>query len=249
MKPVDLNCDMGESFGIYKLGLDEEVIKYISSANIACGFHAGDPVVMAKTVRLAKEHGVNVGAHPGYPDLVGFGRRVMHVDREELKQSLIYQIGALQAIAESQGVQLKHVKPHGALNNQAATDLDLARTIAEAIAAVSEDLIFIAMAGTAMCQAAEEFGLTVAREAFADRAYNDDGTLVSRKQPGAVIHDPDQVLERVQRMVNDGVVISINGKELPVEVDTICVHGDTKEAVAMVRKLSEGLQVRPLGSK
>lgn len=249
MKPVDLNCDMGESFGIYKLGLDEEVIKYISSANIACGFHAGDPVVMAKTVRLAKEHGVNVGAHPGYPDLVGFGRRIMHVDREELKQSLIYQIGALQAIAESQGVQLKHVKPHGALNNQAATDLDLARTIAEAIAAVSEDLIFIAMAGTAMCQAAEEFGLPVAREAFADRAYNDDGTLVSRKQPGAVIHDPDQVLERVQRMVNEGVVISINGKELPVEVDTICVHGDTKEAVAMVRKLSEGLQVRPLGSK
>src|SRR6056297_2682261 len=187
---VDINCDMGESFGVYNLGMDEEIIKYISSANIACGFHAGDPSVMDETVKMAVEQEVMVGAHPSFRDLVGFGRRKIEIEPKEVKKIMIYQIGALQAFAKAYNLKLQHVKPHGSLNNMASTDYDLALAIAEAIKEVDENLMFVALGGSAMYKAANNLDLRVASEVFADRAYNLDGTLVSRKIKGAVIEDP-----------------------------------------------------------
>ncbi len=239
---VDINCDMGESFGVYNLGLDKEVIKYISSANIACGFHAGDPSVMDKTVKMAAENGVMVGAHPSFRDLVGFGRRKIQLEPEEVRQIMIYQIGALKAFAQAHNLKLQHVKPHGALNNMASTDDKLALAIAEAIKEVDEDLIFVALGGSAMYSAANEIGLRAASEVFADRAYNLDGTLVSRKFEGAVIEDPVAVKERVLRMVKEGEVETIDGKLLEVEADTVCVHGDNPSAIDLVRELTSELK-------
>ncbi len=248
---VDINCDMGESFGVYKLGLDEEVIRYITSANIACGFHAGDPNVMDYTVKLALENSVCVGAHPGFPDLVGFGRRKLYMDPEEVRTSMIYQIGALDAFARSRGILLQHVKAHGALNNMASTDYELAMAIGKAIKQVNDNLIYVAAAGSAMYRAGKELGLRVASEVFADRAYNPDGTLVSRKKPGAVIKDPETVTRRVIKMVTEGKVAAIDGTEITLKADTVCVHGDNPQAVELVKHLKtelekNGIEIRPM---
>ena len=246
---IDLNCDMGESFGMYKMGLDEEVIKYISSANVACGFHAGDPQWMRETVHLAEVHGVAVGAHTSFPDLVGFGRRNIEVSPDEARNDVIYQIGALQAFTS--GHRLQHVKPHGAMYNRAVVDEDLARSICDAILEVDSDLILIALAGSRWVEIAQEMGLRVAREIFADRALNPDGTLVSRSKEGSVLHNVDEVADRSMRMVLEGKATAITGDAIDVEADSLCIHGDTPGAVEMARVLrqrldAESVTVTPL---
>lgn len=238
---IDLNCDLGESFGNYKIGMDEEVIKFISSANIACGFHASDPLVMAKTVELAKENRVKVGAHPGFPDLVGFGRRNMNVSSAELKTMVQYQIGALNAFCIAKGVKMNHVKPHGAMYNMAAKDVNLATSIAEGIAEVDSSLILLGLSGSQLISAAKQVGLKTAAEVFADRAYEEDGSLVARTKPGAVITNEDEVIERVIRMIKSGCVKSITGKEIPIQPDSICVHGDNPKALNFVKMIRERL--------
>ncbi len=237
---IDFNCDMGESFGSYKLGQDEEVIKYITSANVACGFHAGDPQWMRRTVMLAEEHGVGVGAHPSFPDLQGFGRRNMLVSPAEAKDDVAYQIGALKAFTK--GHELQHVKPHGAMYNMAADGGDLARAINEAVLETDPEMILIVLAGSPWADLAREMGLRVATEAFADRALNPDGTLVSRSKPGSVIHDLDEVVERSLKMVTQGKATAISGEEVEVYADTLCLHGDTPGAVEMARAVRDGLR-------
>lgn len=255
MEKIDLNCDMGESFGAYKLGMDDAVIQFISSANIACAWHAGDPSVMNHTVAIAVEHGVGVGAHPGYPDLLGFGRRNLDCTMEELRNYVIYQIGALQAFCNVHGTKMQHVKPHGALYLTAVENEDVARVVAEAIVSVNPDLLYVALAGAKgelMTRIGQEVGLGVVYEAFPDRAYSPEGTLVSRRQPGAVIKEPQVVAERALRMVKEGVVIAIDGSTIPLDVQTLCVHGDNPKAVELVRSIretleAEGVAVTPMG--
>ena len=237
---IDFNCDMGESFGSYKLGQDEEVIKYITSANVACGFHAGDPQWMRHTVKLAEEHGVGIGAHPSFPDLQGFGRRNMVVTSAEAKDDVTYQIGALKAFTK--GHRLQHVKPHGAMYNMAVEGGDLAKAINEAVLEIDPEMILIVLAGSAWAGLAREMGLRVATEAFADRALNPDGTLVSRSKPGSVIHDLDEVVERSLKMVTEGRATAVNGEEVEVKADTLCLHGDTPGAVEMARAVRNGLR-------
>lgn len=232
---IDLNCDLGESFGNYKIGMDEEVIKFISSANIACGFHASDPLVMEKTVALAKENGVKVGAHPGFPDLEGFGRRNMNVSPKELKAMVVYQIGALNAFCKACGIKMNHVKPHGAMYNMAAKDERLAFAIAEAVAHVDDSLVLIGLSGSALLTAAKEVGIKCASEVFADRAYEDDGSLVPRTKIGAVITNEEEASDRAVQMIKFGMVKSISGKEIPISADTICIHGDTPQALHLAR--------------
>jgi UPF0271 protein len=238
---IDLNCDMGESFGAYRLGNDEALMGLITSANIACGYHAGDPLVMDRTVRLAVEHGVCIGAHPGFPDLVGFGRRAMQLTPEEIENTILYQVGALAAFARSADTELTHVKPHGALYNMAAKDATMARAVARGIARAGHDLIVVGLVGSAMIEAAREAGLRAAREGFADRAYEADGSLRSRKLEGAVIHDVEAAAERAVRIARDGVVIAYSGEEISLQVDTLCVHGDTDGAVEIVRAIRQRL--------
>lgn len=239
---VDLNSDLGESYGRYTIGMDERIIPLVTSANVACGYHASDPVVMQRTVREAKKAGIGVGAHPGFPDLMGFGRRNMAVTPEEAKAYVKYQLGALQAFAKAHGVKIQHVKPHGALYNMAAVDEKLAKAMCEAVYEVDKDIIFMGLAGSKMITAAEEIGLKAASEVFADRAYNDDGTLVSRKLPGAVIKDKELAIKRVVRMVKEGKVESINGKDIDIKADSICVHGDNPKALEFVKNIRETLE-------
>ena len=246
---IDLNCDMGESFGMYRMGLDEEVIKHISSASIACGFHAGDPMWMRHTVKLAEDHGVAVGAHPSYPDLVGFGRRNMAVTPEEAKADVMYQVGALRAFTGEK--RLQHVKPHGAMYNQAVDDEDLARAICEAVLEVDPNMVILALAGSRWAGIAKDMGLRVAREIFADRALNPDGTLVPRSKEGAVLHDVSEVAERSLAMVTEGRATAISGEAIDVEAESLCIHGDTPEAVEMAATLKRefdaaGVSVLPL---
>jgi len=253
MYRVDLNADLGESFGAYTVGMDSEVLKHISSANIACGFHAGDPMVMEKTVRLAAENGVAVGAHPGYPDLMGFGRRTMAVSNDEAKAYVKYQLGALMAFARSHGLKLQHCKPHGAFYNNAAVNFDMSVAICEAIYEVDPDIIMLGLAGSRHLEAAAKVGLKCASEVFADRGYMDDGTLVPRKQPGAMIHDEDVSISRVIRMVREGVVETVTGKTIPIRADSVCVHGDNPKAVEFVRKIraaleAEGVEIAPIAA-
>ncbi len=226
MRPkIDINCDLGESFGSYKIGCDAEIMHFITSANVACGFHAGDPMVIAKTVKLAKENGVAVGAHPGFPDLMGFGRRHMGLSKEEVKNIVIYQIGALQAFAKDAGLDLQHVKPHGALYNAAGEKEVYAQAIIEAVSAVNSNLVLFALANSKMARMAEESGLRVAHEVFVDRAYNPDGSLVSRISHGAMIEDPDLFTDRVVPMVKERRVSAINGQSVKFEkVHTVCVR-------------------------
>lgn len=241
MKKVDLNCDLGESFGNYTCGMDASVIPHISSANVACGFHAGDPLVMQKTVALAAKHGTAVGAHPGFPDLVGFGRRNMAVSPLELKAMMIYQIGALKAFCRSQGVTLQHVKPHGAMYNMAAKDRKLADAICEAIAEVDDSLILLGLSGSEMLKAAKAKGLRCASEVFADRAYEPDGSLTPRALEGSVITDEEEAINRVLQMVKSGTVVARNGQVIPIEADSICLHGDGVKAVEFARRIRQAL--------
>jgi len=247
---IDFNCDMGESFGMYKMGLDEEVIKHITSANIACGFHAGDPNWMRSTVKLAEEHGVAIGAHPSFPDLSGFGRRAMNASALEVKNDVIYQMGALQAFTGAK--RLQHVKPHGAMYNMAVDDQDLATAICEAVLEVDPYIVLLALAGSQWISVAEDLGLRVGREIFADRALNTDGTLVSRSKEGSVIHDIQEVVDRSLRMVTEGKAVAISGEVIDVEADSLCLHGDTPGAVDMAQALKQALvaedvEVTPLG--
>ncbi|MGD9125451.1 MAG: 5-oxoprolinase subunit PxpA [Desulfarculaceae bacterium] len=251
---VDLNCDMGESFGAYAMGMDQEVMKYITSANIACGWHAGDPLVMDNTVKMAAENGVGVGAHPGYPDLMGFGRRNMDCTFAEIKNYVIYQVGALGAFCDVHKAKLGHVKPHGNLYLTAVEDENVARAIAEGIVSMNPKLFYVALAGAKgemMTRIGEEVGLKVCYEAFPDRAYTAEGTLVSRRQPGAVIKDPQEVADRALMMAKDGKIKAIDGTVIPLRPDTFCVHGDTPGAVDLVRSIreqleSEDVEVKPL---
>ena len=248
---VDLNSDLGESFGSYKIGNDEGVIPLISSANVACGAHAGDPDVMAKTAELCKKSGISMGAHPGFFDLMGFGRRNMSVSPAEAKNLITYQIGALDAFAKSKGIKLCHVKPHGALYNMAAKDKKLAMAIAEAVYEYNPKLILLGLSGSEMLKAAEEIGLPYAAEVFADRAYEDDGTLVARSKPGAMITDEDEAVSRVIRMIKEHRVTSITGKEIEISPASVCVHGDSEKALLFVKKIraafaAEGIEIKPL---
>lgn len=247
---IDFNCDMGESFGMYKMGFDEEVIKHITSANIACGFHAGDPQWMRHTVKLAEENGVAIGAHPSFPDLNGFGRRNMNATPDEVRNDVTYQVGALQAFTG--GKKLQHVKPHGAMYNMAVDDESLGQAICQAILDVDPDMVLVALAESRWVKLAEDMGLRVAREIFADRALNSDGTLVSRSKPGSVIHDVDELVERSIRMVTEGKAVSIDGDVIDVQADSLCLHGDTPGAVEMAKAIRAGLQeagveIVPLG--
>ena len=241
---------MGESFGMYKMGLDEQVIRHITSANVACGFHAGDPGWMRKTVELAEARGVAVGAHPSFPDLAGFGRRNMTVSPQEARDDIVYQIGALAAFT-AEG-RLQHVKPHGAMYNMAVNDENLAKAICEAALSVDESMALLALAGSRWIDVARGMGLRVGREIFADRALNADGTLVSRSAPGSVIHDTQEVVERSLRMVTEGKAQAIGGEIIELEADSLCLHGDTPGAVEMASALksaleSEGVEIVPLG--
>ena len=247
---IDFNCDMGESFGMYKMGLDEQVIRHITSANVACGFHAGDPGWMRKTVELAEAQGVAIGAHPSFPDLAGFGRRNMVVSPREARDDVVYQVGALAAFTASG--RLQHVKPHGAMYNMAVNDPDLAKAICDAVLSVDESMALLALAGSRWVEIARDMGLRVGREIFADRALNADGTLVSRSAPGSVIHDTAEVVDRSLRMVAEGKARAISGEIIEVEADSLCLHGDTPGAVEMASALkdaleAEGVEIVPLG--
>ncbi len=241
MYRVDLNCDLGESFGAYVMGMDDKVIPFITSANVACGYHASDPVVMEKTVGLCKTHNVSVGAHPGFPDLMGFGRREMRLTPAEAKAYMLYQIGALDGFCRAAGLKLNHVKPHGALYNMAARDTALARAICQAIREYDRTLVLLALAGSEMVRTAQEMGLPVAQEVFADRGYEEDGSLVSRQKPGAMITDGEEAIARVVRMVTEGKVRAVTGRDIPVRADSVCIHGDGEHALAFAQRIREAL--------
>lgn len=241
MYRIDLNADLGESFGNYKLGMDAEVIPFLTSVNVACGFHASDPVVMEKTVALAAAGGVQIGAHPGFPDLQGFGRREMNVTAEEAEAMVLYQLGALGGFCKAHGVSLGHVKAHGALYNMAAKDMKLALAIGRAVKRYDPELIYVGLSGSKMADAAQELGLRFASEVFADRAYEEDGTLVSRRKPGAMITDEDLAIERVCRMIKEGVVEAVTGRDIIIKADTVCIHGDSPKALLFAEKIRRGL--------
>jgi len=238
---VDLNSDLGESFGIYKIGNDEAVISYVTSVNIACGFHAGDPLVMEDTVKKALENNVAVGAHPGFPDLLGFGRRNMVISPREAKAYIIYQVSALNGFVKALGGEMQHVKPHGALYNMAAKDYKLARAIAEGVFAVDREIILMGLAGSQLIKAGKEIGLRTASEVFADRHYTSEGVLVSREIAGSVIHDKEEAAERVLEMVLQGQVSALDGGKINLQADSICVHGDNQEAKELVEHIRKVL--------
>lgn len=237
MYQIDLNSDLGESFGRYTIGNDDKIIPLITSANVACGYHASDPVVMMETIQRAKEAGIAVGAHPGLPDLMGFGRRSMAISNEEAKAYTLYQISAIGGMCKAVGVKLQHVKPHGALYNMAAKDYDLSKAICEAIYEYDKDLIVMGLSGSEMIKAAKDCGLKSASEVFADRAYEEDGTLVNRRKSGAMIEDEDEAINRVIRMIKEGKVTSITGKDIDIKADSVCVHGDGAKALLFVEKI------------
>ncbi len=239
---IDLNCDVGESFGAYKLGQDAAVVPWITSANIACGFHAGDPLVMARTVALAVQHGAALGAHPGHPDLQGFGRRAMDLSAEEAEAMVLYQVGALAGMARAHGAQLAHVKPHGALYNQAAASRELSAAVARGVARFSRELILVGLAGSLLVEAGLEAGLRVANEAFPDRAYNPDGTLRSRRLPGAVLEDPQEVRANALKLAREGIAVTAGGQNRAIRVDTLCLHGDNPSAGENARQVRAALE-------
>ena len=250
---IDLNGDVGESFGAYEIGHDASLIPVLTSANVACGFHAGDPGVMRATVALAREHGTAIGAHPGFPDLAGFGRREMQATAREVEDFVAYQIGALAGIAAAQGIRLTHVKPHGALYNMAARDVVLADAIARATASVDRSLMLFGLPGSQSLDAARRHGLRAVSEAFADRAYRGDGSLVPRSEPGAVIDDADAVVERTVSIARDRVVIAADGTRVALDVETICVHGDTPGAAVLAARIRQvlrdaGIQIKAVGA-
>ena len=251
MVKIDLNCDLGESFGAYTIGMDDKVIPLISSCNIACGYHASDPLVMKKTVEMAAKAGIGIGAHPGFPDLMGFGRRNMNISPAEASAYVTYQLGALYAFARSAGVKLQHVKPHGALYNMAGKNYDLALAIAKAVQSFDPSLILMGLAGSQSVKAAQDIGLPVANEVFADRAYMPDGSLMPRTMEGAVIHDERLAISRVVRMVMEHKVTACDGTDIEIIPDSVCVHGDNVKALAFVTEIrkaleAEGVTIAPL---
>ncbi len=242
MKRIDLNCDLGESFGAWRMGDDDALLGLVSSANVACGFHAGDPAIMRRTVELAVAHGVAIGAHISLPDLQGFGRREMSVSPDEVLAMTLYQIGALHAFAQAAGTRLAHVKPHGALYNMAARDPSLADAIARAVHAFDPQLRLFGLAGSALIDTARAIGLPVAAEAFADRRYLADGSLQSRREPGAVIDDAHLATAQAIGIARDGVVEATNGEQIKLHAHTLCLHGDGAHAVALAQQLREALE-------
>lgn len=253
MHRVDLNCDMGESFGLYKLGNDDDLLEYVTSVNIACGLHAGDPSTMRRMLGSAIEKGVATGAHPGYPDMQGFGRRFIEVSPQEAYDFVVYQIGALQGFAHALGGRLQHIKPHGALYNAAAIDGSLAEAIAAAARDVDDGLILFGLSGSELIAAGEKAGLRTANEAFADRTYQSDGTLTSRRRPDALVTEPEEAVAQAIRIVKQGKVRTTDGADVEVHADTICIHGDRPDAVALARLIrqrleSDGIEVKAAGA-
>ena len=241
MYRVDLNSDLGESFGRYTIGNDDKIIPLITSANVACGYHASDPVVMDKTLSMAKEAGIRVGAHPGYPDLMGFGRRNLNVTPEEARAYTLYQLGALDAFCRAHQMKMQHVKPHGAFYNMAAKDYDLSKAICQAVKEFDDNLIVLALSGGELARAAKDMGLRTALEVFADRAYEEDGSLVNRRKEGAMVTDENIAIARVVRMIKEKKVTAITGKDIPIQADSVCVHGDGAKALAFVEKIRRAL--------
>ena len=253
MYRIDLNSDLGESFGRYTLGLDEQIIPLVSSVNVACGQHAGDPLVMKQTVQMAKNAHVSIGAHPGYPDLQGFGRRDMKLSPEEAYAYMLYQVGALQAFCLANKTQLGHVKPHGQLYNRAAVDEELAAALAQAVADFDNSLVLVGLANGALVAEGRKLGLSTAEEFFTDRNYTDEGRLVNRADPAALIHDENVAIERVKNAIRDGAILSVSGKLIDLHPDTICVHGDSPTALAFVKRIrteleEDGIAIKPAGA-
>ncbi|MGE5525691.1 MAG: LamB/YcsF family protein [Rhodospirillaceae bacterium] len=251
MTAINLNADLGEGYGRYTVGNDAAVLKLVRSASIACGFHAGDPVIMAKTVRLALEHDVSIGAHPAFDDLRGFGRRPIRMNAQELEYLVAYQIGALQGIAAGAGARVTHVKPHGALNNMAHVDADYARAIARAIKSIDPDLIFVATACSEMVKAGHRAGLRVAEEGYIDRTYEDSGELTPRTQPGAVIHHTEAAVQQILKFIDAGGIVTRSGKRLPARLQTFCAHGDDEASVRTLAAVRDavrgaGIDIVPL---
>ncbi|WP_082233293.1 LamB/YcsF family protein [Halobacillus massiliensis] len=238
---VDINCDMGESFGAYTLGRDEEILDFITSANIACGFHAGDPATMKKTVKMAIEKGVGIGAHPGLPDLAGFGRRNIQISPQEAYDLVVYQIGALYGFVKTEGGKMQHVKPHGALFNMAAKDFELSKGIAEAVYDVNPELILFGLSGSELVKAGENIGLKTANEVFSDRTYQHDGSLTSRKEKNALLTDPQEAIQQVIRMVKENKVHTVQGQDITIKAQTICIHGDGQTALEFADNISSSL--------
>lgn len=248
---IDINCDMGEGFGAYELGADEEILEFVTSANIACGYHAGDPSVMRKTVRLALDKGAAIGAHPGLPDLVGFGRRNMALSPQEAYDMTVYQVGALYGFIRAEGAVMQHVKPHGALYNMAAQSKELAEAIAEAVYKVNPELILFGLSGSELIAAGEKIGLQTASEVFADRTYQQDGSLTPRRHADAVIADMETAMQQTVRMIKEGKVRSLQGEDVTLRADTICIHGDGAHALSFAQSMRQvlqaaGVQVKPL---
>lgn len=244
---VDLNCDMGESFGAYRIGADEEVFPYITSANVACGFHGGDPSVMRITLARARERGVAVGAHPGFPDLIGFGRREIDASPQEVYDLVVYQVGALLGFTNAARMTMQHVKPHGALYNMAVGKPELAAAIARAVRDVDPGLILFGLPGSHLVSEGQSAGLRTAAEAFADRNYMSDGSLVSRRRPDSQVHDADEAVARAVRMVREGRVRSVDGQDISLHIDTICIHGDGPHAVEFAKRLRSGFDAANIG--
>lgn len=242
MSVVDLNCDMGESFGVYKMGTDEQILKYVTSANIACGFHAGDATTMRKTVRLALENNVAIGAHPGLQDLIGFGRRDMDISPQEAYDIVVYQIGAMYGFVKSEGARMQHVKAHGSLYNMASVNKDLAEAIAEAVYKVDPELILFGLANGELLKAGERIGLRTGSEVFADRTYQEDGTLTSRRLPNAMIESKAESMQQVIRMVKEKKVLCQQNKDISILAETICIHGDGPNALAYAKKIKQELE-------
>ncbi|WP_270180487.1 5-oxoprolinase subunit PxpA [Alkalihalobacillus sp. CinArs1] len=254
MTTIDLNCDLGESFGAYTIGQDEKVLELVSSANVACGFHAGDPRIMNRTVKWAKEHHVGIGAHPGFPDLTGFGRRKMIITPEEAYTLVLYQIGALHGFCSAHEVELQHVKPHGALYNMASKDAELANAIAQAVKDFDSELILFGLANSELIQAAKLSGVRYASEVFADRTYQPDGTLTPRTEKNAMITDEQTAIDQVISMVKHGIVRAVDGTSISIEADTVCVHGDEPSALAFIQSLrkrfkAENILIERIGNR
>jgi UPF0271 protein len=243
MRSVDLNCDLGESFGAYKIGQDEKILDHVTSANVACGFHAGDHNVMAKTVKMAAAKGVKIGAHPGFPDLLGFGRRLIETNPEDIYNFVVYQISALKGFCDIEGVRMQHVKPHGALFNLAATDRAVAEAIAKAVYDVDRNLVLFGLSCSELTKVGTSIGLRVANEVFADRTYQANGTLTPRTHEHALIHDVPLAIDQVVMMIKSGTVRAVDGTVVPIQADTICVHGDGEKALEFTQELRRTLQV------
>lgn len=242
MTTINLNADLGESFGAWTMGDDAAMLQIVKSANVACGFHAGDPAVMQDTVRLAIARGVSIGAHPAFPDLQGFGRRVMQMPAKELESALLYQIGALQAVTQAEGGRVTHVKPHGALHNVACADAGVATTVVRAVRKLDPQMVLLVPPHSVLADVAVAAGQPVRYEIFADRAYQDDAQLVPRSQPGAVLHDASHCVAHVLGMLKAQAIVSVSGRQLPCRIDSICVHGDGQQAVATARAVREALE-------